>query len=235
MNNKKDYNQLKVVVYLYNETYGDIFNSVKNYLHAYDSFVLSRIEVIKNELNKYLPDRLAEFDIEAYIASLREKANEKKTNVKIFANNVEEAAMDQIKKLLEQEAFKYSKIRIMPDVHAGKSCVIGFTGDLGEKVIPSIVGVDIGCGMFCANLGNIEIDYQKLDEFIGNNIPSGQNVNDKKLANFDLTKLHCYNRLKNIEFLERSIGTLGGGNHFIEIDTDKNGEKYLIALLQLLK
>ena len=83
-------------------------------------------------------------------------------NLKIFTNNIEDQATEQIKLLLEQEAFKNSKVRIMPDVHAGKGCVIGFTGDLGEKVIPNIVGVDIGCGMFCASLGKIDIDYKKL-------------------------------------------------------------------------
>ena len=149
-------------------------------------------------------------------------------NLKIFTNNIDENSTKQINLLLEQEVFKNSKIRIMPDVHAGKGCVIGFTGNLGEKVIPSIVGVDIGCGIFCANLGNIDIDFKRLDDFINNNIPSGMNVNETKIADFNIEKLYCYNELKNHEWIENSVGSLGGGNHFIEIDTSKDGKKYLI-------
>ena len=149
-------------------------------------------------------------------------------NLKIFTDNIVENSTKQINLLLEQEVFKNSKIRIMPDVHAGKGCVIGFTGNLGEKVIPSIVGVDIGCGIFCANLGNIEIDFEKLDDFINNNIPSGMNVNETKIADFNIEKLYCYNELKNHEWIENSVGSLGGGNHFIEIDASKDGKKYLI-------
>ena len=116
----------------------------------------------------------------------------------------------------------------MPDVHAGKNCVIGFTGDLGEKVIPSIVGGDIGCGMLCCNIGTIDIDYQKLDDFIYQNIPSGNDVHKEKVVDFDLTQLYCYDRLRNLDLLHNSLGTLGGGNHFIEIDEADTGEKYLI-------
>lgn len=149
-------------------------------------------------------------------------------DLKIFTDNIDEKAIEQIDLLLETSAFKNSKIRIMPDVHAGKGCVIGFTGDLGNKVIPNIVGVDIGCGMFCANLGKIKIDFKKLDDFINNNIPSGMNVNKNKLAEFDLTRLYCYDKLKHNGWIENSIGSLGGGNHFIEIDTSEDGEKFLV-------
>ena len=149
-------------------------------------------------------------------------------NLKIFTDNIDDKAVEQINLLLEQDAFKDSKIRIMPDVHAGKGCVIGFTGDLGLKVIPNIVGGDIGCGMFCANLGKIDIDYKVLDDFINSNIPSGMNVNDKKLVDFDLTRLRCFKSLKNLEWVENSLGSLGGGNHFIEIDESDDGEKYLV-------
>ena len=149
-------------------------------------------------------------------------------DLKIFTDNIEKTAVEQINRLLEQEAFKNSKIRIMPDVHAGKSCVIGFTGDLGEKVIPNIVGGDIGCGMLCINLGQIDIDYDKLDKFINDAIPNGYEVYADKVYDFDLSELMCYKALKNTERLENSLGSLGGGNHFIEIDEDKNGDKYLI-------
>jgi len=149
-------------------------------------------------------------------------------NLKIFTDNIEGKAIEQIELLLKQDAFKDSKVRIMPDVHAGKGCVIGFTGDLGNKVIPNVVGVDIGCGMFCANLGKIKIDFKKLDDFINNNIPSGMNVNKNKIADFDLTRLYCYNKLKNYQWIENSIGSLGGGNHFIEIDVSDDGDNYLV-------
>lgn len=149
-------------------------------------------------------------------------------DLKIFTDYVEPTALEQINKLLEQPSFMNSKIRIMPDVCAGKSCVIGFTGDLGDKVIPSIVGVDIGCGMFCANIGNIDIDLKKLDEFICKYIPSGTSINDSPIIDFDLTKLYCYESLKNPNLLKCAIGSLGGGNHFIEVDKSNDGEKYLV-------
>lgn len=149
-------------------------------------------------------------------------------DLKIFTENIDDIALEQINELLEQEAFKNSKVRIMPDVHAGKGCVIGFTGDLGDKVIPNIVGVDIGCGLYCANLGKIDINYEKLDKFINDNIPSGMNVNEKVIAQFDIKQLYCYDELKHYSWIEKSVGSLGGGNHFIEIDIDDEDNKYLV-------
>ena len=167
-------------------------------------------------------------------------------DLKIFTDNIEQEAIDQINVLLEQPAFADCKVRIMPDVHAGAGCVIGFTADLGDKVIPNIVGVDIGCGMFTVELGRIDtgingktdssivdyvtdIDYEKLDNVIRTCIPSGRNVHEEINYIFpELKNLRCYNNLKNIDWLERSMGTLGGGNHFIEIDEDFEGRKYLI-------
>ena len=150
-------------------------------------------------------------------------------DLKIFTENIEEKAKEQIDLLLEQEAFKDCKIRIMPDVHAGAGCVIGFTGNLGDKVIPNIVGVDIGCGMLCVELGNIDIDLEKLDKVIREYVPSGFEVHEERKVKFDkLKELKCYRELKDTKRLERSIGTLGGGNHFIEIDVDENNNKYLV-------
>lgn len=152
-------------------------------------------------------------------------------DLKIFTDNIEQQAIDQINLLLEQDAFKDSKIRIMPDVHAGKGCVIGFTGDLGDKVIPNIVGVDIGCGMLCVELGKVDIDLQKLDKVIREYVPSGMNVRDLPVvsAYLYLNELYCSNELNNKgKWLERSLGTLGGGNHFIEVDEDDEGNKYLV-------
>lgn len=149
-------------------------------------------------------------------------------NLKIFTNNIEESAKEQIDLLLEQDAFKDCKIRIMPDVHAGAGCVIGFTGDLGDKVIPNIVGVDIGCGMLCVELGNIDLDLEQLDNVIRSNIPSGMEVHEEGYNDICFNNLICYNDLKNIDWLGRSLGTLGGGNHFIEIDIDDENNKYLV-------
>ena len=162
-------------------------------------------------------------------------------NLKIFTDNIEQEAIDQINTLMEQPAFSDCKVRIMPDVHAGAGCVIGFTADLGDKVIPNIVGVDIGCGMLTVELGRIDksdssivdyvtdIDYEKLDNVIRTCIPSGRNVHEEvKDVFLELKNLRCYSKLKNVDWLERSMGTLGGGNHFIEIDEGFEGRKYLV-------
>ena len=106
-------------------------------------------------------------------------------NLKIFTENIEQEAIDQINQLLEQDAFKDSKIRIMPDVHAGKGCVIGFTGDLGNKVIPNIVGVDIGCGMLCVNLGKQNINLEEFDKIVRGVVPSGREVHKERLIKFN--------------------------------------------------
>lgn len=150
-------------------------------------------------------------------------------DLKIFTQNIEDKAFDQIMTLIHQPAFSECKVRIMPDVHAGAGCVIGFTANLGDKVIPNIVGVDIGCGMLTIDLGNIEIDYEKLDKVIREFVPSGRNVHNGDGIVFDgLKDLLCYDRLKNVEWIEQSLGTIGGGNHFIEVDSDKSGNKYLV-------
>ena len=150
-------------------------------------------------------------------------------NLKIFTNDIEQEAINQIDELLEQEPFKNCKVRIMPDVHAGKGCVIGFTADLGDKVIPNIVGVDIGCGMLCVELGKIDLDLERLDKIINEHIPSGRNIRESKLINFDkINDLYCLRELKETKKFNRAIGTLGGGNHFIEVDADEQDNKYLV-------
>ena len=151
-------------------------------------------------------------------------------NLKIFTNNIEQEAIDQINTLLNQPAFENCKVRIMPDVHAGAGCVIGFTADLGDKVIPNIVGVDIGCGMLTVKLHETEIDFEKLDKAIRKKIPYGRNVHEFRAPGSypDIQNLHCYCNLKDTKYLERSLGTLGGGNHFIEVDVDDEGNYYLI-------
>ena len=150
-------------------------------------------------------------------------------DLKIFTENVEQEAIDQINTLLDQPAFADCKVRIMPDVHAGAGCVIGFTANLGDKVIPNIVGVDIGCGMLTVALGDIDIDYEKLDAAIRKRVPCGRNVHEGRITRFDkILELRCYRELKDTRRFERSIGTLGGGNHFIEIDQGENGRKFLV-------
>ena len=151
------------------------------------------------------------------------------SNLKIFTENIEDEAVNQINLLLEQEPFKNCKVRIMPDVHAGKGCVIGFTADLGDKVIPNIVGVDIGCGMLCVELGNIDLNLEQLDNVINKYIPACRNIREQKLISFDkINDLYCLRELKETKKFNRAIGTLGGGNHFIEIDVDDEGNKYLV-------
>lgn len=151
------------------------------------------------------------------------------SDLKIFTENIEPEALNQIYTLVKQPAFADCKVRIMPDVHAGKGCVIGFTADLGDKVIPNIVGVDIGCGMLTVELGNIDLDLATLDKIIRDNVPSGRNVHEGRPFAYDSLKdLRCYRELKDTKRLERSMGTLGGDNHFIEVDVDENGTKYLI-------
>lgn len=165
-------------------------------------------------------------------------------DVKIFTDNIEETALEQINQLLSIDVFSDKKIRIMPDVHAGAGCVIGFTGDLGDKVIPNIVGVDIGCGMRVLNLGKIsDIDYHAFHEHIRGNVPSGKIVREDRFgfkplvgeemdiyreAKQMVTELHCYRELKDSGRINKSIGSLGGGNHFIELDKDVEDNVYLV-------
>ena len=153
------------------------------------------------------------------------------SDLKIFTTNIEPSAVDQINLLLAQDAFKDCKVRIMPDVHAGAGCVIGFTANLGDKVIPNIVGVDIGCGMTWYNTHLKDINFAALDTFIRMFIPSGHEVyKGGSTVSAELLKsLVCYKELHDVERLNCSIGTLGGGNHFIEVDRAANGELWIIV------
>ena len=144
-----------------------------------------------------------------------------------YAKIVEEEAIQQIQRMCDYDFTAESKIRIMPDVHAGKGCTIGTTMTIIDRAVPNIVGVDIGCGMYTVNLGKVDIDFEKLDE-AAHFIPSGKHIWDGRQERFDLEALRCYRSLKNTKWLERSIGTLGGGNHFIEVDQAADGTKYLV-------
>jgi len=150
----------------------------------------------------------------------------------VYTEVIEEGALKQIKDLCDIEAFSNSKIRIMPDVHVGKGCVIGFTANLGEKVIPNIVGVDIGCGMLTVKLGKVDVDFDQLDTFIRNHIPNGKSINHDKQVDF-LSVLKKLKLLKDsrqdLKKWVRAIGSLGGGNHFIEVNIDEEDNKYLVV------
>jgi len=144
-----------------------------------------------------------------------------------FAKIIEDEAIEQIRRMCDYEFTAGSQIRIMPDVHAGKGCTIGTTMTVKDKAVPNIVGVDIGCGMYTVNLGQIEIDMEQMDA-AAHFIPSGLNVWEGRKERFDLLDLRCYRGLKDARRLERSLGTLGGGNHFVEIDQSADDTKYLV-------
>lgn len=144
-----------------------------------------------------------------------------------YANVIEEEAIEQIRRMCDYEFTAESRIRIMPDVHAGAGCTIGTTMTVVDKAVPNIVGVDIGCGMYTVNLGKSTLDFEKLDE-AAHYIPSGMNVWEGRQERFDLQELRSYRSLRDTKRLERSLGTLGGGNHFIEVDEAADGTKYLV-------
>ena len=144
-----------------------------------------------------------------------------------YAKVIEDAAVEQIQRMCDYPFTEGSRIRIMPDVHAGKGCTIGTTMTVRDKAVPNVVGVDIGCGMYTVNLGKAEINMEQMDA-AAHFIPSGTEVWEGRKERFNLLDLRCYRELKDVNRLERSLGTLGGGNHFIEIDQSADGTKYLI-------
>lgn len=144
-----------------------------------------------------------------------------------FAKVVEDEAIEQVRRMCSYALTEGSKVRIMPDVHAGKGCTIGTTMTVVDKACPNVVGVDIGCGMYTVELADKKIDFEKVDEAC-HFIPSGMNVWEGRIERFDLTTLRCYRSLRDSRRLERSLGTLGGGNHFIEIDKAADGTYYLV-------
>ena len=153
-----------------------------------------------------------------------------------YTGELESAAEAQIKAVCDQSAFADCKIRIMPDVHAGMGCTIGTTMTITDKIVPGMVGVDIGCGMETVELADTEIDFQKLDTLIHHYIPCGRNIRNSEYCDdaheysekIDLSQLRC-SPYVNLERARRSIGTLGGGNHFIEVDRGENGQLYLVV------
>lgn len=152
-------------------------------------------------------------------------------SAKIFTDTVDQASIAQVILLCSQEFTQGSRIRMMPDIHAGAGCTVGTTMTIRDKVVPNLVGVDIGCGMETVRLRERHLEPQQLDKLIRQKIPSGFSIRDKAhryMEKVDLTALRCY---KSVDALraEKSLGTLGGGNHFIEVDRGEDGTLYLIV------
>ena len=144
-----------------------------------------------------------------------------------YAKVIEEAAIEQIRRMCDSPLTEGSQVRIMPDVHAGKGCTIGTTMTITDKACPNIVGVDIGCGMYTVKLRERKLDFERLDAAC-HFIPSGMNIWEAPVEQFDLTALRCYSALTRTGRLACSLGTLGGGNHFIEADRAGDGTFYLV-------
>lgn len=152
--------------------------------------------------------------------------NGKYNTCKVFTDNVDNETISQLVALLNQSFVKDSKIRIMPDAHAGKGCVIGTTMTITKKICPNLVGVDIGCGILAVQIKETDVDFKKLDEIIHQYIPSGFNVRNRIVASSNATQIIAP---VNVSLAMRSLGTLGGGNHFIECDKDDNGNVWLVV------
>ena len=150
-------------------------------------------------------------------------------NVKIFASIIDEITRSQIQELSSSEAYKDCQIRIMPNCHAGTGCTIGSVIRFNNRVIPNTVGVDIGCGMLVIELGHQDVNLCLIDDIIHKYIPSGFNIHETPIVNWDLDYFdYFYTPIKDKQYILNSIGTLGGGNHFIEIDVDDKKNKYLV-------
>lgn len=161
------------------------------------------------------------------------KVQGKYNDITVFTDNVEQTAMAQMYDIANSNVLAGTTIKVMPDVHAGNACVIGLTHTITDKVIPNLVGQDIGCGMFVAKLGDIEIDLPALDEFINNNIPSGAVIYDNNEENAKrveeiISELKINKNRLDLTKIINSAGTLGGGNHFIEVNIDNDNNKYLV-------
>lgn len=149
---------------------------------------------------------------------------------KVFTDVVDEASIAQVLLLLNQEFISGSRVRLMPDIHAGAGCTVGTTMTVTDKIVPNLVGVDIGCGMETVKIKEKHIELQKLDKLIYEKIPSGFKIRDKAhrfFKNFPLEEMYCYREINPIR-AERSLGTLGGGNHFIEADKNDEGDIYIV-------
>ena len=157
-------------------------------------------------------------------------AKGKYNEAKIFTDNIDSVTMSQLIQICNQDWMKDSKIRIMPDCHAGKGAVIGFTATMNGRVAPATIGLDIGCGMRVLNITNERLVLSDLDAFVHQFVPAGHNLNEHKKSSFDYFKdLYCYSHLKSQDKFAYALGTLGGGNHFVEVDwSDTTNQMYLV-------
>ena len=147
----------------------------------------------------------------------------------IYAETVDDKCIEQLKTLIDNDAYANETIRIMPDCHAGLGSVIGFTSTYTDRIIPNTVGVDISCGMLVVRLGQVEIDLKQFDDLVKQEIPCGLQVRDERFCEWEeIENLYCFRELKGTKRLIRSIGTLGGGNHFIELDKNDAGDIFLV-------
>jgi len=146
---------------------------------------------------------------------------------KIYAETFEYEAYEQIKKLVNFKPYLDSKVRIMPDAHAGKGCTVGTTMTISGKITPNLVGTDIGCGINTVKISEKKPDFIKLDKVINEMVPHGFNVHLKSRAKFDFSNLRCAKHV-DLERALLSIGSLGGGNHFIELAKSESDDVYLI-------
>ena len=157
-------------------------------------------------------------------AKLRER-------VKVYARTLEDTASKQVEEMSQSEAYGDCQIRIMPDCHAGKGCTIGTVIEVKDRIVPNTVGVDIGCGMFVREILEPDIDLKRLDEVIHEYVPSGFNIHDEErrytYIRESIATMYCSEAI-DINIAMRSIGTLGGGNHFIEVDRGSDGRFYLV-------
>lgn len=159
------------------------------------------------------------------------EVNGKFNSAKIFTDVVDEASIAQVIELCDQEFCAGSRIRLMPDIHAGAGCTIGTTMTITDKVCPNLVGVDIGCGMETIKIAEKDIDLEKLDRIVHERIPSGFSIRGeehKYASEIGLSGLRCVHHT-DIERAKKSLGTLGGGNHFIEADRDDDGNIYIVV------
>lgn len=156
----------------------------------------------------------------------------KYTEAKVFTDKLEETARQQIQELCDLKAFEGAKVRVMPDTHAGKGCVIGFTAQLGDRIVPNLVGVDIGCGLRVVELGQIDIDFEELEKYIRTCVPHGKQIHHVQQPVPDKLRRGIV-QVSGVTGSDvgrhlQSVGSLGDGNHFIEIDEDAAGNRYLV-------
>lgn len=156
-------------------------------------------------------------------------------DLKIYGSIVEDEARKQIERVASLDAFKDAKIRIMPDVHAGKGCVCGFTANLGDKVVPNLIGVDIGCGVIAVNIGKTDIDLKRFDEVVHKKVPCGMRVNqfilsdiDKFYGECDPANCHIAFDKGTLLYFKQSLASLGSGNHFLSIERADDGTNYIL-------